>query len=315
MKNLFRKTQTPQLETTIASLSKRGEQLSAKRVAAQTTLNMAVKARQHALLSADLDDQHALNNVQAAAATAASDLAGIDDALAVLAQQKTEAERQLAAEREGIKRTAAADKLAKQIASVEAALPGYLQHSRALAEALAEIGHHHFESGQIARYVQNAMSEIEVAANFALPDLKGISKAIREGHHAIPGEPVTTSEAVADPKPETQTVFMLRSAHYLDCEGHKKFAGQYEDAILPLATAQRALRERLAAPVTDPRRAQLRGVRGGDFSPNAPDVVDLDAANKTVPQIEPDPVLREANFTVIDRSAEAYTVEIAVPRT
>ncbi|WP_157863305.1 hypothetical protein [Bradyrhizobium tropiciagri] len=55
----------------------------------------------------------------------------------------------------------------------------------------------------------------------------------------------------------------------------------------------------------------------GDFSPQALDVVDLDAIVEpyAAPQIEPDPVLREANFTVIDRSAEAHTIEIAVPRT
>jgi hypothetical protein len=30
--------------------------------------------------------------------------------------------------------------------------------------------------------------------------------------------------------------------------------------------------------------------------------------------VEPDPVLREANFTPIDRSAEARTIQIEVPR-
>jgi hypothetical protein len=57
--------------------------------------------------------------------------------------------------------------------------------------------------------------------------------------------------------------------------------------------------------VADPRRAQLRGARGGDFDPTASDVVDLDAIeeSKGVPYIGSvdAPGLREAKFTVIDR--------------
>ncbi|MGO4506232.1 hypothetical protein AB4Z51_04370 [Bradyrhizobium sp. 2TAF36] len=72
---------------------------------------------------------------------------------------------------------------------------------------------------------------------------------------------------------------------------------------------------RIAIPTTDPRRAQLRGARGGDFTPNAPDVVDLDAAEEpkaVSPNV--DPVMRAAVFTKIDRSAETRTIEIDAPR-
>lgn len=296
-----------QLETTIAALTKRGEQLSAKREAAQAALDNAIKARQHALLSADLDDQRALDKVQSAAVAATSDLAGIDDALAVLAHQKAEAERQFAAERERIKRAAAADKLTKQLAAIEVALPSYLEQSRALADALSKIGHWHFESGQMVGFVQNTMGQIEVAANFALAELKAMPDAIREGRQAIPGEPAPI--AAPEPEPPTMTVFMMRSAHYRDHDGRKRFAGQWEDAIMPVATAQRALRQGVAVPVTDPKRAQLRGSRGGDFEPRAADVVDLDAAEQPTTMVHTGPV-----FTVIDRSAEARTIQIEVPR-
>jgi hypothetical protein len=85
---------------------------------------------------------------------------------------------------------------------------------------------------------------------------------------------------------------------------------------MPVATAQRALRQGVAVPVTDPRCAQLRGARGGDFNPDAPDVVDLDAVEtpKDVLHVKSDPALREANFIVLDRSAEARTIQIEVPR-
>jgi hypothetical protein len=50
--------------------------------------------------------------------------------------------------------------------------------------------------------------------------------------------------------------------------------------------------------------------------PTSADVVDLDVIEepKGLPHIEPDPVLRAANFTVIDRSAEARTIQVEVPR-
>ena len=96
-----------QLETTVASLTKRG----------------------------------ILDKLQTAVVSATTDLAGIDDALAVLAQRTAEAEHQLAAEREHIERASAAEKLDKYIAAIDAALPGYIRQSRTLADALSEIGH------------------------------------------------------------------------------------------------------------------------------------------------------------------------------
>ncbi|WP_223974132.1 hypothetical protein [Bradyrhizobium sp. RD5-C2] len=224
-----------ELETTIASLTKRGERLATKRIAAQAAADKAIKARQHTLLSADLDDQRALDKVQAAAATASSDLAGIDDAIAVLAQQKAEAERQFAAERERIERAAAADKLTSQVDAIEAALPVCLEHARMLADALSEISAWHFESGQITNFVQNTMAQVEVAANFALSELGAMPDAIRAGRQAIPGEPVPS-------------------------------------------------------PVIEPSEPAI------------------------APQIEPDPVLRAVGLTVIDRSAEARSIEIEMPR-
>jgi hypothetical protein len=314
MKLPFRKTPMQSFETTIASLAKRGEQLAVKRTAVQATLKKAKEARQQALLSADLDDQKTLNKLDTAVFTATTELAGIDDALAALAQQKAEAERQLTVERERIQRSTAADKMTKQIAAIEAALPGYIDHSRTLAEALSKIGHWHFESAQMTNFIQNASAQVEVAANFALAELKAMPNAIRDGSQAIPGEPRPVPVVTHEAPRETQTVFMLRSARYRDHDGRKQFAGQWEDAILPVETARRALDQGISTLVTDPRRAKFRGARGGDFDRQAPDVVDLDdtAEQNAVSHIEPDPVLRAANFTVIDRSAR--TIQIEVPR-
>lgn len=314
MKNPFRKTPTQELEATIASLTKRGEQLAAKRATAQATLDNAIRARQHALLSGDLDDQRALDNLQGLVDTATSALTGIDDALAVLAQDKADAECQLAAERERIKRADAADKLHKQVTAIEATLPIYLEKSRDLADTLSEIGWH-FETGQMACFLQSTMGQIEVAANFALADLKAMPDAIRCGQQAMPQEPLPMPVVAPEPELPTMTIFMLRSANYRDHDGRKRFSGQYEDALMPVATAQRALNKGIAVPTTDPRRAHLRGARGGDFTPDAPDVVDLDAAEASKAALHHvDPVLRSANFTIIDRSAEERTIEINATR-
>jgi hypothetical protein len=190
------------IETTVAYLGERGEQLAAKRITAQDALDKAIKARQQALLSGDLDDQRALDKLQAAVDTAASALSGIDDVMGVLAQQKAEAEGQLAAERERIERAAAADKLNAQVASIEAMLPKWLEQSRTFSDALSSVGNWHFDSSQMASFVQSAMSQIEVAANFTLAELKATADAITDGRHPIPREtaeprPVKVTEAAS----------------------------------------------------------------------------------------------------------------------
>ncbi len=161
----------------------------------------------------------------------------------------------------------------------------------------------------MASFVQNAMGQVEIAANFTLVELKTMPDAIRKCRQAIPRqEPEPHPVPMPEPPPPTMTVFMLRSAKYRDHDGRKQFAGQFEDAMMPVSTAQRALRHGVAVSVADPRRAQLRGSRGGDFNPCASDVVDLDAIEKSkdVPYFGAvdDPVLAAANFQPLDRGSD-----------
>ena len=142
----------------------------------------------------------------------------------------------------------------------------------------------------MARFVSNGMAQVEIASACSIQELRGIVLAIRDGSAPIPvPKPAPDPVTVIEPPTPTMTVFMLRSANYRDDDGRKWFAGQYEDAMMPVPTAQRALRHGVAVSVADPRRAQLRGARGGDFNPLAPDVVDLDAIEepKGVPYIGP----------------------------
>jgi hypothetical protein len=294
------------IEANIVALAERGEQLAAKRVAAQNALSNAMKARQQALLAGDLDDQRALGKLQDAVNSVTSALAGIDDALAVLAQQKAEAETQLAAERERIERVNASEEIVTAVVKIEAQIEPMLSGMRELGNALSAIDHLSFEVGQLGRYLSGVSGESEFAFAFVVPELRRLADAVKDGNAAVPRRPQAAGPAaVPEPVLPTMTVFMLRSAHYRDHGGCKRFAGQYEDAMMPVPTAQRALRQGVAVSVADPRRAQLRGSRGGDFNPSASDVVDLDATeqSKAAPYVGPvdDPVLRDANFKVIER--------------
>ncbi|MBR0900982.1 hypothetical protein JQ616_39005 [Bradyrhizobium tropiciagri] len=209
-----------ELETTIDALTKRGEQLAIKRVAAQAAADKAIKARQHALLSADLNDRRTLDKVQSAALAASVELAAIDDAIAVLDRQKAEAKRELAAERDRVDRAAAADKLTNQVDAIKLALPQYLEHSRVLADALSGISDWHFESDQIAKFAQNTVAQIEVAANFALSELAAMPDAIRDGRQAIPGAALVSGippvELVVAPQIELDPV--LRAANFTEID-------------------------------------------------------------------------------------------------
>jgi hypothetical protein len=123
---------------------------------------------------------------------------------------------------------------------------------------------------------------------------------------------------VIERAPETHRLFALRSVKWKDADCRKRIGLQFTDVDLPPAAAQRGQRCGALVPVTDPRRKNLLGARGGVHpDPNAPDIVDLDDEEATRPsQIAPvavDPLLREANFTVIDRDA-ARTGTISVAR-
>ena len=164
------------LETTVVSLTRRGEQLAAKRVAAQEALDKALKARQQALLAGDLDDLRALSKLQDAVDSATSAMAGIDDALAVLAQQTAEAENQLVAERERIEREKASEEIVAAVTAIEAQIEPMLSGMRELGNALTAIDHLSFEVGQLGRYLSSVSGETEVALAFVVPELQPVGE-------------------------------------------------------------------------------------------------------------------------------------------
>ncbi|WP_027574417.1 hypothetical protein [Bradyrhizobium sp. WSM1743] len=171
---------------------------------------------------------------------------GYADALAEVQTKIADAEQKLAAERSTLERKMASEKLARDLDAVERALPDYLAAGKRFADALETL-HFHHESGAMARFVGNTATQVEVAAGFALVELRGMVDAIRDGVTPIPAaKPVSASVSVPEPAAPTMSVFMLKSAKYRDHDGRSRFAGQFEDAIMPVATAQRALRLRVA---------------------------------------------------------------------
>lgn len=315
MKLNFLKAPMQTLETAVSSFTKRGDRLVAKRIAAHLELEKAINARQQALVSGDLDD--ALDKLQGAVNNAESALKGIDDALALIDREKGEAERQLAAERDRAERAKVSAEINGVVKGIAARVEPTLSAMREIADHLMQLDHVSFEMGQLGQYLAGVAGEAEIALDFVMSDVRRSMTAVKDGRATIPRRPAPAEKlAAAQPEPPTMTVFMLRSAHYRDHNGRKRFGGQWEDVIMPAATARRALAKGIAVPVTDSRRAQLRGTRGGDFIPQAADVVDLDAVEKpSALKIEPsDPILREAGFTVLDRSAETRTGEITVMR-
>jgi len=308
------------LQKFLAEQRERAAALAAKRTAAETALAEATAARQKHMFTGDLADDQTAEKLQVKVDSCTSRLAGLDAALGALQAQIADVERKVAAERAAIERAKAAEKLEHDLDEIERALPDYLTAARRFADALELIHFPHYESREMAGFVRNGQAQVEIAAALALQELRGMVTAIRDGAAPIPApKPSIEPVAVTEPAPETRRLFALRSVKWKDAAGRQCHGLQFTDVDLTPAAAQRGLRCGAVVPLTDPRRRELKGARGGvHVNQNAIDIVDLDSEEATRPlHIDPimasDP-LASADFRVIDRAAEARTIKIAVPR-
>lgn len=303
------------MQKLLADRRSRAATLSAQRGAAEAALAKATAAHQSHLIDGDIADEKMGAKLHGEVVACSLNVSGFDAPLSELQAHIANLEHEIAAERVIMERKAAAEKLGLDLDGIEQALPNYLAAARRFANALSSIGHWHFESQQMVNFVENATAQIELATGFSLTELRATIERIKVGDAPIPKpksapEPVTAIE----PPPPMQTVWMLRSAKFRDHSGVIRYTLQYSDCELPIATAQRALGRNVAVLVTDPRRRDLKGARGGvQVDPNAPDLIDLDAEEMTHVPVPADPIAF-ANFRVIDRSSENCTIEIAVPR-
>jgi hypothetical protein len=311
MKLPFGKTKMQKFESVLAALRKRGELLASKRITAQAAFDNAITARQQMLIAGDLDDQKLAAKLQSAVDSCGSTLSGIDDAISVLQAQTNDSEAQLAAEQERVRRVAASEALATNIANIEKLLGPWLQMSRDLASALEAI-HWRFESTQMAAFVRDCASQVEAASSLTSADLQNTVASIRDGTMAIPSDHVEI-EPVPEPEPERlEQVFSLHATTWIDSEGQRRRAPKWSDIELPPQTAERALRLGICVPLSDPRRRQLVGM-----SPCHPEehwCKNLDAEPEDAVTSEEnghrsEPVQHTA-FTVVDRGP-AITLRVA----
>jgi hypothetical protein len=312
---LFKKqTKKQNLESELAALRQRAEALDTKRQAAEVELTSATEARQEHLVRGDLDDAKTAQALQDAVNAAASQVVGLEDAIALVRDQVAEIERKLDPERTQAERHAAADKLAADLDVIQRALPAYLDAAQRLTDAAEAVGFWHYEIGEVGTFLRNAKPQIETQATFALQELRAMVEQIKSGAVPVPpNKPPEAAPVAVIERPATKTVFLMRTVKW---GNGRHSALQYEDVELPLALADKALRRGVAVPVTDDRRKTLKGARGGHHpNVNALDIVDLDTLDDPkAPYLGGDPVLRQAAFTVIDRSSEERLIAVPAGR-
>jgi hypothetical protein len=276
--SFLRKSPMEKLDAELAALRARAETLHSRHAAAEAAFVDAETKLQRHLLEADLDDDKVRAKLEVAVAACALTRDNFAKALAAQQVKVADAEQRQAAERAAVERKAASEKLARDLDAVERTLPSYLDAARAFTKALDEL-HHHFESSQMSAFISNAASQVEVAGAFALQELRANVRAIADGTMPMPpAKEVPAPVVVPEPAPEIRRVFALRQIKWKDAAGRQQYGQQYEDADLPLATAEMALRHGAVTRLDDDRRKQLRGARGGQHvNPNAVDLLDLDA--------------------------------------
>ena len=200
-----RKTSVEKLETELAALHARAKTLGSRHAAAEAAFVDAKAKLQVHLLEADLDgDEKARTKLEAAVAACALTRDGLADALTEVQTRIAGAQKAIEAERAAVQRNAAADTLGRELDEIEKALPAYLAASRRFADAIEAVGHWHFDSGQMGTFARNTQAQIEIAAVFAVEELRRMVNAIRDGGAPIPPrKPEHTSVAplppVADP--------------------------------------------------------------------------------------------------------------------
>jgi hypothetical protein len=283
---LFGRSKMSKLETTIAALTKRSEQIAGRRVKAQVALQAAISARQDALLTGDEINDQVLEKLQAGVNSATSLLAGLDDAATTLERQLVEAKAALDAEKEATERKRIGQELEAEIAAIEQRVPEWLQVTRELINRLSGLEHFSFEAHQIGLFLAKTVGECEIGLAFTLPDLRNTAVGIQDGTRPIlrkPVEPVVELLPIDPMRSEdTVEVFSTKPFKYRDIHGQKVIVGQWEDHLLPRRLHGRASQKGVVTSVDDPRRKTHRGLLGGELIHNP---IDLDS-EKLPPDLE-----------------------------
>jgi hypothetical protein len=293
------------LATELATLNARATLLESKRVEAQNALDSAVESRQRFLLEGDIDDEKVAAKLQTQVDGTASTLAGYDRAITALVASVAEVEDKLTIERMAADCKAASETLFVQVDVLEKRFALWLSATRDLAAAAAAVGPVSFETDQVGAYLRDIVGQVETALSITIPHLRTSVLAIRDGHLPIPRAPEVNVPEPMTPAPPLTLVFSLHALQFTDHNGALQRVGKWNDVELPAEAAERALRNGKAAPVSDPRRGQLRGYGGGHPQPHW--CFDLD--REPAPESNAEPELHPA-FTVVDRGP-GFKIQIA----
>jgi hypothetical protein len=300
---LFQKrSKMEKLEVILAALRKRAALLADKRTSAQTALDAAIVARQETLISGDLDDGARLLKMQNAVDSAASTLAGLDGAISALRIQIADAEAQLNAEAERVRREVASEEIAKNVAEVERLIGPWLAASRQIAAAFAKLDHV-FEAGQIGGFISGYAGEVEVAAAVTLVELRDLPKLVAAGDRPIPHRPEPVAPVTVIPPAPTVSLFAMRPVRWIAADGTPRVAQKFSDANLTPSAASRGLACGALVPLDSPLRRQHHNTVEGHA--RAALALDLDAE----PVHSSAPELHSA-FTPINRG-EPYVLKVA----
>jgi hypothetical protein len=302
--NLFGRSKMRTHEANVDALRLRTARLTAKRATALQELDRATAARQQFAVTGDLDGagaDAAMAKLQGAVDAASSALVGLDAALAELAKQLADSEAQLAAEQDRVARTAASEKLAMHIASIEPRIAAWLEETRSLGVDLEKFfGTVRFDAIALGGYLLRSVGEVELASAVLVADLCGAVPAILSGAEPIPVEPVMIEPAPAMPAPETVRVFPLQNLAWTDAAGIQQTARRFlADCDLTPAAARTALSRGAACRLTDPRRRQLAG-RQGTAHARALTLDECENLDAPPAQSTAEPVLHSA-FEPMDR--------------
>jgi hypothetical protein len=177
--NLFkRKSQMDKFTSELATLHARAEQLSKRHATADAAFRDAKAKLQDHLLEADIDaDDRPRVKLEALVASCALTRDNYAEALATQGAKICELEAKIATERARVERVAASEKLSNDLDAVEQALPDFFEAARRFAEAMDRV-HHHYETVQIAAFLRNTTSQIEVAHAFSVQELRSQVNAV-----------------------------------------------------------------------------------------------------------------------------------------
>jgi hypothetical protein len=211
---------------------------------------------------------------------------------------RLEQERAEQADKEEREKTAAeVELLAREVVEAGAA---FVATAAKLADCSLRASVAAPEAAGLTRFARAVESEIPAGCNLTARLLRDHRAAVLARSApallAKPPEPYVAPPAPA--KPPTQILFCLRSVKWIDDAGQQRIVGKFEDAEVPVRLVGRALKCGACVPITDPRRRELHGTRGG-FPPRLDTATDLDADPATHAPVEP--ILASSPFTPVDR--------------